>query len=189
MTEQKTYALFCSLCAHLAALGYAWNAVSEDHPAYSQHPAQRAITVNLLKAGAKPAQPALPVPPADNVPPDALPHYRPVFALEDSEPKPAHEDKVFVPSTLLTKLPAPVHRIDLELENRSTGFLPKKIELIILIRANGEVADVLVSENTPVSQEYLDSIALRFKNARFAPGEINGTAVNTRLNIAIVPDS
>lgn len=97
----------------------------------------------------------------------------------------------YFPAGRLTRLPAPRGDIDLNVPAINDIAYAGQIELSVLIDDNGIVADVLTSMETESESMHLfaDRVAERFKSARFIPGEINGKAVKSRLQITVVSEN
>jgi hypothetical protein len=94
----------------------------------------------------------------------------------------------YFPAGHLTRLPAPLSEIDLDIPAVNNIGITGKIDLIILIDANGIVADVISLANAEHLRAFSDRVASRFKNTRFAPGEIDGVAVKSQLQITVVSE-
>jgi len=93
----------------------------------------------------------------------------------------------FLPDRL-TRLPTPLTDIDLNATEIDEVALEGEIELTLLIDADGTVTDILTSVDQDNARIFADRVAARFQNARYSPGEINGTAVRSQLRIKIVSE-
>ena len=89
----------------------------------------------------------------------------------------------------LTRLPAPVSDIDLDVPDIHDMAFTGVTELTILIDERGTVIDVLTSMEPEGIPLFVDLVIARFKNARFIPGEINGKAVKSQLQITVVSEN
>ncbi|MDB5762388.1 MAG: hypothetical protein JWQ21_1383 [Herminiimonas sp.] len=92
----------------------------------------------------------------------------------------------YLPLGRLTRLPVPVADIDLNVAEISDVALPGTIELTVLINADGTVADVVMPIKNERTRVFADRVAERFKSARFIPGEMDGRAIKSRLEITVV---
>lgn len=95
----------------------------------------------------------------------------------------------YLPAGGLTRLPAPLSEIDLNLPAINGIEVAGQIDLTILIDAKGMVADVISSVEAEHLRALSERVAARFKSARFIPGEINGIAVKSRLQITVVSEN
>lgn len=95
----------------------------------------------------------------------------------------------YVPTARLTRLPAPLTEIDLSAPAISGLGFYGEIQIAVLIDTQGMVVDVTGLDNVAVPPGFLQQIAVRFKGARFRPGEIDGRAVNARITIKVVSEN
>jgi hypothetical protein len=180
--------LLGSACVHLALLGMLWReAAPGEGFAHGKAgaPGHRALTVRLVKADAG----LLPSGEVHALALNALGAPDKGREIADTAiplPQIARDDYYSVGQ--LTRLPVPVAPIDLnESAFNGSGFAGT-IELTILILANGLVSEVVTSSENDDARTFAELVAARFRNARFVPGEINGTAVNSRLRVTVVSD-
>jgi hypothetical protein len=95
----------------------------------------------------------------------------------------------YSPQGRLTRLPAPVADIDLDVPELSNSGIAGTIDMTLFINANGTVANVLASVTEDQMHAFAQLVAERFKNSRFLPGEIDGKAVNSMLKITVVSEN
>jgi hypothetical protein len=88
----------------------------------------------------------------------------------------------------LTSLPTPLADIDLNTSSINSGSFAGKTELTLLIGANGIVDEVITASEPEEARAFLEQVAVRFKNTRFKPGEIDGRAVKSRLQVTIISE-
>lgn len=98
-------------------------------------------------------------------------------------------DQGYLPAERLTRLPEPAEHIDPSLATITDIPFAGQIQLTVLIDANGMVADVITSVESNDARILAERIAAHFKDARFIPGEIDGKAVKSRLQITVVGKS
>lgn len=98
-------------------------------------------------------------------------------------------DQDYLPAERLTRLPEPAEHIDPNLATINDIPFAGQIQLTVLIDANGMVADVITSVESNDARILAERIAAHFKDARFIPGEIDGKAVKSRLQITVVGKS
>ncbi len=95
----------------------------------------------------------------------------------------------YLPAGRLTRVPGPLGDFDLNVALLNDAAITAKIELTVLIDAHGLVADVIVPPQADAkTTSFAQSVAQRFKNARFSPGEIDGKAVQSQLRITVVSE-
>lgn len=89
----------------------------------------------------------------------------------------------YVPASELTRLPYPIEEIDLEQGISEQLTNVGQFNLTILIEENGMVMDVIAMGE---SAEFIERIKDRFRAAHFMPGEINGKAVKSLIQVTVV---
>ncbi|TFW09376.1 hypothetical protein E4K72_06330 [Oxalobacteraceae bacterium OM1] len=89
----------------------------------------------------------------------------------------------------LTKLPAPITDIDLNIPAINGLQYTGRADLTVLIDTDGRVLDVLIASETDSVNAFADRVAARFREARFAPGEIDGVPVKSALHAVVVSES
>lgn len=94
----------------------------------------------------------------------------------------------YYPAGRLTRLPAPLTDIDLNVTAIDEVALEGEIELMILIDVDGTVVDVSTSVGQDSTRAFADRVMGRFQSARFTPGEIDGKAVRSQLKIKVVSE-
>lgn len=95
----------------------------------------------------------------------------------------------YFPAGRLTRLPVPLVDIDLDIPEIKEAAFSGQMELSVLIDENGIVIDVLGAIETDMVRTFSDLVTERFKNARFVPGEIDGKAVKSQLQITVVSEN
>lgn len=88
----------------------------------------------------------------------------------------------------LTRLPAPLADIDLNVAEISDLAFTGETQITLLIDEKGVVTDIRSSTETEDARRFIERVAERFRNAQFRPGEINGKAVKSRLKIAVISE-
>lgn len=89
----------------------------------------------------------------------------------------------------LTRQPAPIDDIDLNLEEiAKLGFFGKA-ELTLFIDAKGTVVEAIAENERSVDRDFVELVVGRFQQARFTPGEIDSVAVNSRLRVTVVSEA
>lgn len=94
----------------------------------------------------------------------------------------------YVSAGRLTKLPSPLTEIDLNVAEISELAYAGQTSLTILINADGTVADVISGVEAENARNFAQRVAARFRSARFMPGEIDGMAVRSQLQITVVSE-
>lgn len=94
----------------------------------------------------------------------------------------------YSPSGRLTRMPSPVTNIDLNIAEIDAAAMTATIELTVLVRADGTVADVSTFVQDDKARHFADLIASRFLSARFSPGEIDGKAVNAEFKAIVISE-
>lgn len=94
----------------------------------------------------------------------------------------------YIPTGRLTRLPFPLVDIDLNVTAIDEVAFEGAIELIILVEADGTVTNVSTTVDHDSVREYADRVAARFLSARFSPGEIDGKAVRSKVQITVVSE-
>lgn len=94
----------------------------------------------------------------------------------------------FIATGLLTRMPVPITNIDLDVAEVKDVVATGAVSLAILIDADGSVIDVVSMNADSSLKHFADRVAEVFRRARFSPGEINGKAVKTRLEINVVSE-
>jgi len=89
----------------------------------------------------------------------------------------------------LTRLPAPITDIDLNVPGINDSDVTGKVELTVLIDRNGNVTDVIPVVEMESARVFAERVAQRFRMAQFKPGEIDGKAVNAQLRITVMSES
>lgn len=95
------------------------------------------------------------------------------------------------PLGLVDKPPRPLNEIDLNTPELDAFAANGKVELIALVGAEGRVEDIRVTRvESETGSEILQFLLTeRFRDARFAPGEVNGRPVATAVPITVVIES
>ena len=143
------------------------------------------VSVRLLAVadGAVTAQPSTGGafgPTSEPPPPAAMPMAR--------EARPATQPDNWMPSGRLTRLPVPLDPLDLDQSDAQTSGFHGRIELTLLVDRHGRVVQAFTDDRGPGAREFAERIAIRFRQARFTPGEVDGVAVNAMLKIAVVSE-
>ncbi len=94
----------------------------------------------------------------------------------------------YVPSGRLTSLPTPLTEIDLNISTINSLDFVGKMELTLLIGADGAVDEVITVGAAEEMGSFPDQVAARFKNALFKAGEIDGRSVRSRLQVTIISE-
>lgn len=102
--------------------------------------------------------------------------------------KGVNRQEEYLPSGRLTRLPVPLDDIDLNVTAIDEVALEGVIELTILVEADGTVTHVSTMVDHDSVRQYADRVAARFQNARFSPGEIDGKAVRSKVQITVVSE-
>lgn len=188
--------LLCSLCLHIAVSWLLLRAGSFEHGmARESSAASTPLSVRIVPRE-NAAQSAAPETPAlidrRSAHPTTL-ENAPAPAQEfDATPRPEERRPIAMQDYLtagqLTRRPIPLTEIDLNVAEISELAFTGEAQLIVLIDADGVVADVIASGATDIDREFAVRVAARFKQARFRPGEINGKAVNSQLKIKVVSE-
>ncbi|MDQ9169781.1 energy transducer TonB [Oxalobacteraceae bacterium R-40] len=105
------------------------------------------------------------------------------YEVPISEP---HQE--YVTTGKLTRLPAPIAEIDLDVDEVKEVAVAGSVRLRILINADGTVAEVLSADDDEALRVFSERVAGIFKRTRFTPGEINGRAVKAQLEINVVSE-
>lgn len=94
----------------------------------------------------------------------------------------------YLPPGRLTRMPSPINEIDLNIAELDAEATEVVIELTVLVKADGTVADVSTFVEDDKARHFVDLIASRFLRARFSPGEIDGKAVNSEFKVIVVSE-
>lgn len=94
----------------------------------------------------------------------------------------------YSPSGRLTRMPSPVIDIDLNVAEIDAAAMAVVIELTVLVKSDGTVADVSTFMQDDKARHFADLIASRFLSARFSPGEIDGKAVNAEFKVTVISE-
>ncbi|HVL75981.1 MAG TPA: hypothetical protein VM406_08185, partial [Noviherbaspirillum sp.] len=87
----------------------------------------------------------------------------------------------------LTRPPVPLARVRLNTrEIRGVGF-EGSVVLTLLVDRWG-AADVLVPPGAGLEEEFAALVAAQFRKVRFAPGEIDGQPVHSRVQITVISE-
>lgn len=182
--------LLCSLAMHLAVLWLLWQAGHFAHGMVrSATHSSKVLTVRLVTSTREPAREAAGKLLQNRASAAVLPSF-PIFDADEGLPKPSKPitGQDYLPPGKLTRLPAPLTDIDLNVAEISGLGIAGKIRLMLLIDIDGSVADVLVPEEADIDHAFAQRVAARFKEARFLPGEVLGQAVKSQLNITVVSE-
>ncbi|MDO8298341.1 hypothetical protein [Lacisediminimonas sp.] len=104
------------------------------------------------------------------------------------DPKQAGQPDNWLPSGRLTRLPVPLDPVDLDQPDLQSAGFTGRIELTVLVDRHGRVERVLSASREPAAQAFAERAAGRFRSVRFAPGEVDGVAVNAILKISVVSE-
>lgn len=183
-----------SLCMHIAV---AWLLVQQ--PAYEHGVAQgaraadTALTVSLLAPELSPAplidtalfggQPASAEAP---LAPDPSPLIRDVGLPDAQEPLAAQD---YLEVGRLTKLPSPLSEVDLNVSEITELAPPGQTRLTVLVNEAGAVVDVFGLPGSSGLGPFVERVAARFRSARFSPGEVDGVAVKSQVQITVVSEA
>lgn len=184
--------ILCSLALHLAVLWLFRQPLFEYGTAQGTTSRDFALAVTLVTdaaantaathretAAAEPAQPAEDM--------SAIPARSPrTPALPDTPAAGAGMD--YLTAGQLTRLPAPLEDIDLDVPEISALAFAGKAALTILIDVDGTVAGVLAETGSPQESEFADLVAAIFRKTRFTPGQIDGKPVRSKLQVTVVSE-
>lgn len=107
---------------------------------------------------------------------------------QKAEIQASSSDQDYFSAGLLTRLPVPVTNIDLDVAEIREVAASETLTLTILIDADGTVIEAASTNADDASSVFATRVAEIFKRARFNPGEINGKAVKTRLEINVMSE-
>lgn len=109
--------------------------------------------------------------------------------IESAEQVPKVLDRdIYFATGQLTRLPFPLTDIDLNETAIDEVALSTVIELTILVDVYGTVADVVTTIGHDSARIFADRVAAHFYSARFSPGEIDGKAVRSKLQVTVVSE-
>lgn len=195
MTMRLTEALFCSLCLHLAAIWvfrhgtpaeYLLILRGEDNAVAAR---ANVLMATLLTARTVSATiPAHPLPENKIAVKPEKPLDRDSAKSEESNSFDPAEALPYLPAGRLTRPPVLLSDIDLNVAEITELAHPGRIELTILIDANGLIADVLPSVENADMRLFADRVAARLSSVRFLPGELEGNPVKSQLKIIVVSE-
>ena len=94
----------------------------------------------------------------------------------------------YFPPGRLTRLPFPLTDIDLNVSEIDDVAFEGVIELTLWVEADGTVAHVETTSDHDGARQYADRVAARFERALFSPGEIDGKAVRSKVQITVVSE-
>lgn len=217
MNTRLIHSLLCSLCMHLAGLGLFFHGgVVEYGVARSKKslvaqsplavrivtgttvqrdirtqglPETRHVTEPEFSLEKIPVQePAQTIERADNHAAPASPSETNEIDTSAGLASDTMADQDYLPAGRLTRLPAPLSHVDLNVAAINQIAFAGKIELTVLIDASGRVADVISSIESEEGRAFAEHVAARFKSSRFSPGEVNGKAVKSQLQITVVSE-
>lgn len=188
--------LLASLCMHLAVSWLLLRPGSFEHGvAQGGWDRVPALTVSLLAADnrqvtAESVGRSTEQTYSDDSPPAPKPSpaLMPMNSLEVLKSHTA-QDYVSVSTGRLTRLPSPLGDIDLDVAEISGLGYAGQARLTILINADGSVVDVLGESDAGDAHEFVKRVAARFRSTRFMPGEIDGVAVNSQMQITVVSET
>lgn len=194
MNIRMLKSLFCSLGLHIAALSLLALGVSADYglirPPYRSPTAHPALTVRIIGVGKQPEQglPRKAVEPeitvASEIATKTEGKDRATDVSTDAESMPD-----YVPVGRLTRPPVLLSDIDLNVADISELGLTGQLELTLFIDSNGSVVDVITSTKMKDARLFAERVVRRFKSTRFRPGEIDGKAVNSKLEIMVISEA
>lgn len=116
--------------------------------------------------------------------PEAIPSY-----VAQTSLGPVIPSTEFIPTGRLTRLPAPIGEINLDMPSNVSSAINAKIDLTVQIDVFGSVVDVIIpTQLDDKTTAFAQNIAKRFKYAHFSPGEINGNPVPSLLIITVVSE-
>lgn len=147
-------------------------------PAHSSQPASSALAEQIPQA--QPPQTGAPESPqqqSDNPPRDSAE----TDGLADLRLLPGPD---YLAPSELTERPLLIGEVTVELPPDAPGFLQGRILLVLLVNSGGTVDKVIVEES-PFGGDITDAAVRSFARAVYAPGRLNGVAVNTRIPIEI----
>ena len=186
-------ALAISICVHGAILWIlslqAFNDYGISNGANSRMPPSRPIIVTIIagesatqQLQSRASEKAVPVSPLEL-------HPNTVETNTSSDGNPEDKSNIqYLPSGQLTRAPVPLEAIDLNATSIDEVAVVGRIELTILLDETGSVVEVSIPDDPNSRSIFANRVTARFKKARFAPGEINGVPVKSRLQITVVSE-
>jgi hypothetical protein len=184
----------CSLGLHAAIFLWLWHPTSfHSGIAVEARDRSNAVIATLLQGTRLPEQP----PTAEHAEKStALPTGRGArttpFAVAESKPLNIAEMEmlspggIYLPAGQLTRLPAPISDIDLNVADINAIEFSGTAELNLMIDADGTVAHIVLPDSAEVDRTFSERVAERLRQAHFLPGEIDGKAVKSQVRIVVV---
>ncbi len=217
MSAQLVKFFLCSVCLHAAAFGLLFQATPVSHSLENNARTTRPpVTARLITSEAQ--QLALPIATEPKSEPEPKFVLDQKLSVEDMLTQASqvierlgflpdleslnntgeqHTDTApfpptaqdYLPVDRLTLRPTPVAPIDLNVAALNQIAIAGKLELTVLVNAEGFVVDAFTSiaaENP--TREFADRVVALFKNARFKPAELDGRPVKSQLQIIVVSE-